>query len=155
VKRRRQQAILDLVRTEALGSQQAITDRLRDRGFDVTQPTVSRDLEELGLVRVRDARGHLRYAPPEAASPAGGLDRLRRVLEEFLVSMDASRNLVVVKTPPGAANTVAQALDAADVDGVIGTVAGDDTILVIAAEGVRGATVQARLQGLAAGEEAQ
>lgn len=155
MKRQRQQAILDLVRSEDLGSQKAITDRLRDRGFDVTQPTVSRDLEELGLVRVRDAGGHLRYAAPGAAVPVGGEERLRRVLEEFLVSMEASRNLVVVKTPPGAANTVAQALDASGVGGVIGTVAGDDTILVVAAEGVRGATVQARLQGLLAGEAAQ
>jgi transcriptional regulator of arginine metabolism len=155
VKRRRQQAILDIVRREALGSQQAIMERLRDRGFEVTQPTVSRDLEELGLVRVRDGRGQMRYAPPDQAVAGGSEEHLRRAIDEFLVSMESSRNLVVLKTPPGAANTLAQALDAAEVEGVIGTVAGDDTILVVAAEGVRGSTVQRRLEALMTGEAVQ
>ncbi len=151
MKRRRQQAILDLIRAEPLGSQAAILARLRVRGFEVTQPTVSRDLEELGLARVRDTSGRLRYAAPQAATAGGGMERLRRVLNEFVLSMDASRNLVVVRTPPGSANTVAQVLDQVGVEGVIGTVAGDDTLLVVAREGVRGATVRARLEALMEG----
>ena len=152
MKRRRQQAILDLVRREPLGSQAAILERLRGQGFDVTQPTVSRDLEELGLVRVRDATGHLRYASPaEAGTNGHGIDRLHRVLAEFVLRLEASRNIVVVRTPPGSANTVAQVIDQVGLEDVIGTVAGDDTILVVTREGVRGSTVVKRLQDLIEG----
>ena len=148
MKRQRQQAILDLVRAEPLSSQVAILERLHQRGFDVTQPTVSRDLDELGLARVRDAQGHLRYSAPEDAAAIGGLDRLRRLLGEFALSMQASGNLVVIHTPPGAANAIAQVLDQVAVEDVIGTVAGDDTILVVAAEGVKGRAVRSRLQAI-------
>lgn len=147
-KRARQQAILELVRGEALGSQREILERLRARGFEVTQPTVSRDVEELGLARMRDDRGRLRYASPQDAAAAVPVERLRRVLREFVLGMEASGNLVVIITPPGAANTVAEALDHAGLDDVIGTVAGDNTILAVAREGVRGRTVRARLQDL-------
>jgi len=148
VKRRRQQAILELVRREPLPSQQAILDRLRELGYEVTQSTVSRDLDELGLARVRDTSGHLRYAAPQEATPVGREEELRHVLEEFVLGIVASGNLVVVRTPPGAANAVAQVLDRVEIDDVIGTVAGDDTILVVAREGVRGRTVQRRLERL-------
>jgi transcriptional regulator of arginine metabolism len=152
VKRRRQQAILDLVRRESLGSQAAIITRLREQGFEVTQPTVSRDLEELGLVRARDDTGHLRYAQPGDASTNGhGIERLRRVLAEYVLGLEASRNIVVVRTPPGSANTVAQVIDQVGLEDVIGTLAGDDTILVVAREGVRGSTVLRRLQELMEG----
>lgn len=156
MKRRRQEAILDLVRREPLPSQAAILERLRARGFDVTQPTVSRDIEELGLARVRDAGGQLRYALPGAATPAGRRERLRRLLAEFVVDMRSSGNLVVLRTPPGAANAVAQGLDEAGLEDVIGTVAGDDTILVVAGEGVPGSRVLRRLRSLGrrASEEA-
>lgn len=148
MKRQRQQAILELVRREPLASQQAILDRLREQGYEVTQPTVSRDLDELGLARVRDAAGHLRYAAPQEAAPVGREEELRHVLQEFALGIVASGNLVVVRTPPGAANAVAQVLDRVEIDDVIGTVAGDDTIIVVAREGVRGRTVQRRLEGL-------
>ena len=152
MKRRRQQAILDLVRKESLGSQGAILDRLREQGFEVTQPTVSRDLEELGLVRARDDRGQLRYVPPgEATTNGHGVERLHRVLAEFVLQLEASRNIVVVRTPPGSANTVAQVIDQVGLEDVIGTVAGDDTILVVTREGVRGTTVLRRLQELVEG----
>jgi transcriptional regulator of arginine metabolism len=152
VKRRRQQAILDLVRRESLGSQAAILERLREQGFEVTQPTVSRDLEELGLVRARDVAGHLRYVPPGEASTNGhGVERLHRVLAEFVLGLEASRNIVVVRTPPGSANTVAQVIDQVGLEDVIGTVAGDDTILVVTREGVRGSSVVQRLEALIEG----
>jgi transcriptional regulator of arginine metabolism len=151
MKRQRQQAILDLVKREPLGSQAAILDRLREQGYEVTQPTVSRDLEELGLVRVRDAEGHLRYASPAEASNGHGPERLHRVLAEYVIGMDASRNIVVVKTPPGSANVVAQVIDQVGLKNVIGTVAGDDTIMVVTREGVRASTVLDRLQELIQG----
>jgi len=148
VKRRRQQAILDLVRRDSLGSQAAILGRLRKQGFEVTQPTVSRDLEELGLVRTRDEKGRLRYAPPAEAGNGHGPERLHRVLAEYVVGLEPSGNLVVVRTPPGSANTVAQAIDQVGLKDVIGTIAGDDTILLVAKEGVSGMTVLRLVQSL-------
>jgi len=152
VKARRQQAIVELIRREPLATQAAILDRLRALGYGVTQSTVSRDLDELGLARIRDTKGRLRYAAPEAAAPVGRADRLRRTLEEFVVGMQASGNMVVIHTPPGAAQAVARSLDEAETDDVIGTVAGDDTILVVAREGVSGQTLLRRLESLAARE---
>lgn len=153
MKRRRQEAILDLVRAEPLSSQAAILARLHDLGFDVTQSTVSRDLDELGLARVRDAEGNLRYTVPAEATPTGRMDRLRQLLDEFLLGMDASGNLAVLRTPPGAANAVARALDEAALDDVLGTIAGDDTILVVPRDGVRGRSIVRRLE-LLTGREA-
>lgn len=155
-KRARQQMILEVVRDEALGSQREILERLRRRGFEVTQPTVSRDIEELGLARIRDEGGRLRYAPPSDLSATVPVERLRLVLDEFVLGMEASGSLLVILTPPGAANTVAEALDHAGVEDVIGTVAGDNTILVVAREGIRGRTIRGRLQFLMdrAGREA-
>ncbi|MGH2691900.1 MAG: arginine repressor, partial [Actinomycetota bacterium] len=148
MKRRRQQAILDLVRRDSLGSQAAILTRLRKQGFQVTQPTVSRDLEELGLVRTRDEKGRLRYAPPAEAGNGHGPERLHRVLTEYVVGLEPSGNLVVVRTPPGSANTVAQVIDQVGLQDVIGTIAGDDTILLVAKEGVSGMTVLRLVQSL-------
>ena len=152
MKARRHRAILDLVGGEPLATQAAILERLRALGFAVTQSTVSRDLDELGLARIRDAGGRLRYAAPEAAAPAGRGERLRRTLEEFVVRMQVSANMVVIHTPPGAAQAVARTLDEAEVESVIGTVAGDDTILVVAEDGVSGRTILRRLESLAARE---
>ena len=148
-KRGRQRALLDLLRREPLGSQQEIRDRLASEGYPATQSTISRDLEELGLVRVRDGDGHLRYADPNDV-PAARSDRhLRGVLTEFVAGVESSGNLVVVWTPPGAANAVAEVLDRAALPGVLATVAGDNTILVVAREGTRSSSVAKRLRDLA------
>lgn len=152
MKQQRQQAILELVRRESLPTQRAIMARLRDRGFDATQPTVSRDLEELGLARVRGSNGELRYAPPDAAGRPRRLAQLVRRLEEFALGMEASGNLVLIRTPPGAANAVAEVLDEVPFDDIAGTVAGDDTILVVAREGIRGRTLIRRLERLMEGQ---
>ena len=89
--------------------------------------------------------------PPGEATNGHGVERLHRVLAEFVLQLEASRNIVVVRTPPGSANTVAQVIDQVGLEDVIGTVAGDDTILVITREGVRGTTVLRRLQELVEG----
>jgi len=148
VKRARQQALSELVRTQPLASQHEIQDHLARLGYEATQSTISRDLEELGLVRIRDAGGHLRYGLPNDAAALGAASRLRTLLSEFLVSVAASGNLVVLKTTPGAANAVADVLDRAGVAGVLGTIAGDDTVLVVAAEGTKGSTLAKRLGDL-------
>jgi transcriptional regulator of arginine metabolism len=145
-KRRRQRALLELVRTAPLSTQHEIQRRLAELGHDATQSTISRDLEELGLVRVRDGEGRLRYTLATEAATAAASGRLKSMLNEYAVSIESSGNLVVIVTPPGAANPLADAMDHVPVDGVVGTVAGDNTILVIAREGVRGSLVAERLR---------
>jgi transcriptional regulator of arginine metabolism len=146
VKRNRQRALLELVGRMPLSSQHEIQEELARGGHDATQSTISRDLEELGLVRVRDPEGRLRYALPTEAVSTAVASRLRMQLAEFGMSIEASGNLVVAVTPPGAANAVAEAIDHAAVEGILGTVAGDNTILIIAKEGVKGKAVSDRLR---------
>jgi transcriptional regulator of arginine metabolism len=148
VKRARQQALMELVRTQPLASQHEMAERLGALGYEATQSTISRDLEELGLVRIRDADGRLRYGQPRETAALGAAARLRTLLSEFLVSVDSSGNLVVLKTTPGAANAVADVLDRSGLPGVIGTIAGDDTVLVVAAEGTKGRTLAKRFSEL-------
>jgi transcriptional regulator of arginine metabolism len=112
-------------------SQEELADRLAQRGLRVAQATLSRDLDELGAVRLRGADGSLVYAlTRSAADPGPG--RLDRVAGELLLSAEASANLVVLRTPPGASNFLASAIDRAGLAEILGTVAGDDTIIVIA-----------------------
>ena len=112
-------------------------------GYEATQATISRDLDELGAVKLRGADGGAGvYVVPEDGSPvrgvAGGTERLTRLLGELLVSTDASANMAVLRTPPGAAHYLASAIDRAALPYVVGTVAGDDTILVVAREPMTG-----------------
>ena len=146
MKGQRQRAILELIGHEALSSQHEIRDRLADLGHQATQSTISRDLEELGLIRVRGPGGSLRYAPPGQAASAAAAGRLRMLVQEFLVSVEGSGNLAIAVTPPGAANALAEAIDQARIDGILGTIAGDNMILLIAREGVKGATIATRLK---------
>jgi transcriptional regulator of arginine metabolism len=119
---------------------------LAGEGIDATQTTVSRDLEELGALKVRLPGGDTAYALPELPShQVAPEDHLRRILGEWVVEAAFSGNLVVLRTPPGSAHVVGSALDRSGFPGVIGTVAGDDTVLVVAAEAAGGAGVAARL----------
>ncbi len=148
MKRARQQALMELVRDRSLASQHEIQERLSELGHRATQSTISRDLEELGLVRIRDGDGRLRYGRPSDTAALGAAARLRALLAEFLISVAASGNLVVLKTTPGAANAVGETLDRAGVEGVLGTIAGDDTLLVVAADGTRGKALARRIEEL-------
>jgi transcriptional regulator of arginine metabolism len=141
----RQGAILRLVQERAVSTQEELAEALRESGIDVVQGTVSRDVAQLGLVKVRDASGRLVYALPGGAD----LDRLSELtsaLRRWAVSLDATANLLVIRTPPGHANALARAIDEARLPDVLGTVAGDDTIMVIAREGVRGAAIERDLR---------
>ncbi len=135
----RRQLILDILGRESVRSQGALLEILSRNGFEVAQATLSRDLDELGAVKVREGRT-LVYAVPgqggdRTARVAPGADevsaRLRRQCEELLVTALVSANLVVVRTPSGAANYLASALDHADEPDILGTIAGDDTIMII------------------------
>jgi transcriptional regulator of arginine metabolism len=133
-RRLREQAILDLIDAEPVSNQDAIVDRLRARGIEATQATVSRDIKRLGLVKTPAASGGYRYAAPAVAprSTQRGRRQLKSACEQFVTKVELGGSLLVLKTLNGRANAVAVALDEYRLDGIVGTIAGDDTILVIA-----------------------
>lgn len=148
---RRRDAIVRVVREEAVRSQEELQRLLAERGFEATQPTLSRDVRELGLVKT--PRG---YALPGA--PAPGLDaerrieRLERVLADSVLSVRVAGSLVVLRTPPAGAHPVAHAIDGADLPDAVGTIAGDDTVFVAAPDAASARTLAARLSTPSAAE---
>ncbi|RDI27523.1 arginine repressor [Lentzea flaviverrucosa] len=153
----RQGRIVEVVSQRAVRSQSELAKLLAAEGIDVTQATLSRDLDELGAVKLRGPDGGAPvYVIPEDGSPVrgvqGGTTRLVRVLGELLVSTDFSGNLAVLRTPPGAAQFLASALDRAALHEVVGTIAGDDTILVVAREPMTGSELADRITALASGD---
>jgi transcriptional regulator of arginine metabolism len=149
----RQARIVELVSREQIRNQSELLALLEAEGIETTQATLSRDLDELGAVKLRGAAGGVPvYVIPDDGSPVrgveGGTGRLARLLSELLVSADASGNLAVLRTPPGAAHYLASAMDRAALHDVVGTIAGDDTLLVVAREPVTGAQLVARLREL-------
>src|SRR5438128_1650750 len=131
----RREEISRIIREEPIHSQDELLAILRKRGFTVTQPTLSRDMKELGLAKTPAgyvAPGDLATVTPIAsfAPRERREERLNQLLRDSVTSAEAAGNLVVIKTPPAAAQPVASALDAADLDGVVGTIGGDDTIFV-------------------------
>lgn len=130
MKARRLSAIRQLVEQEPVHSQEGLRQRLATMGFRVTQATLSRDIKELGLMK-RASDGAYQTAGADPGSPAGAAVALSRALGEFLLSVDAAQQLVVVKTGPGQAQLLGLAIDRARLTDVVGTIAGDDTILVI------------------------
>jgi transcriptional regulator of arginine metabolism len=150
----RQARIVAILSNNPVRSQTELAALLAAEGIDATQATLSRDLEELGAVKLRAADGGAGvYVVPEDGNPvrgvSGGTDRLSRLLGELLVSTDASGNMAVLRTPPGAAHYLASALDRASLPDVVGTIAGDDTILVVAREPLSGAELAAKIESLA------
>ncbi|MEZ5238109.1 MAG: arginine repressor [Microthrixaceae bacterium] len=148
-KAQRQHRIGEILAREQVSSQAELVELLAELGMGVNQATVSRDLEELGAIKVRVPGGESVYAIPELPrSQLAPEDHLRRVLSDWVVETDRSGDLVVVRTPPGSAHVVASAMDRNGLEDVLGTVAGDDTILVVARPG-RGSSVEERLVELA------
>ncbi|HEY3737463.1 MAG TPA: arginine repressor [Jatrophihabitans sp.] len=149
--------IVEILNAQQLRSQAELAEALRNAGFKVTQATLSRDLEELGAVKLRTPDGGLPvYVVPEDGTPlasraadADPPQRLARLLGELLISADNSANLVVLRTPPGASNFLASAIDRAGLLEVLGTVAGDDTILMIARDPKGGDALVKRFLALA------
>lgn len=131
--RERDRRILDLVARRPIRTQAELVEVLRAAGISVTQATVSRDIKRLGLVKIPGPQGAYRYQPPPAGRPPiGDVEvRLRRTMGEFVTAIDSGSGLVVVKTTTGSANAVAEAIDEAEWPEVVGTVAGDNTILVV------------------------
>jgi transcriptional regulator of arginine metabolism len=142
---RRRTEILRLVRGGAVRSQSELRALLRGRGFDVAQPTLSRDLRELGLART--PTGYAAPSEPAAfMSPARRSDALDRVLASMVLSVQVAGALVIVKTPPAGAHPVARAIDEGGIDGVAGTIAGDDTVFVAAPDAGIARRIERRLR---------
>jgi transcriptional regulator of arginine metabolism len=148
-KTRRQTVILELIDHHQITSQEALQQRLRSRGIDATQATISRDLKELGLVK---RAGDGAYARPgtESANLETALVNLERIAARSLVRATRVEQLVVLRTPPGEAQHLALAIDKAALHGVVGTIAGDDTVLVIAAGPSQAAAFVQRLEAMTA-----
>jgi transcriptional regulator of arginine metabolism len=152
----RRERILELIATGAFRSQVELTELLITEGFLVTQATVSRDLDDLGAIKVRNESGLLAYAITTNQSHGEDpLSRVARMAQDLLVSAESSANLVVLRTPPGGSQLLASALDRAILAGVLpemlGTVAGDDTVLVITRAGDGGQSAAVQILKLAEG----
>lgn len=154
----RHRRIVELLETRRVRSQSELGQLLAGDGVAVTQTTLSRDLDALGAVKIRDGSGDLAYAVPAEGgdtrprlAPVNGEvgARLGRLAAELLVSADSSANLVVLRTPPGAAQLLASAIDRSGSADVLGSIAGDDTVLLVSREPDGGAVVAARLLRLA------
>ena len=149
-KARRQHVVTTLLESHAVTNQVQLVELLEGEGITATQATVSRDLDDLGAIKVRVLGGDTVYAIPE--HPVDRIapgDHLRRVLSDWVADVGSSGNIVLLRTPPGSAHVVASALDRAGIPEMLGTVAGDDSLIVVAAEGVGGEKLENRLRELA------
>lgn len=144
--------IREIVRRESIPTQADLARALRREGIEVTQATISRDIKRLGLIKVLDGSGRYRYALPETAGsdsrPISTGQRLQSVFDEFVVGIDNALDLILVKTEPGGAQPVAAAIDDMRWSDVAGTIAGEDTVLVIPSTRRVGPTVLKRLRAL-------
>ncbi len=149
LKVQRQQAIAELIRSKSLASQEELAEQLAALGYAVTQATISRDLEQIGALKVRRG-GALSYALPEQVN-APPAPRLSIVFREWVRSIDLAANLVVIKTPPGSAHLVGVVLDATPFEEIVGTICGDDTIFVACRGAGDAEALATRLRATAAG----
>jgi transcriptional regulator of arginine metabolism len=146
---RRLRALADLIRAGGLASQEDATARLRALGFAITQATVSRDLEQLGALKIKRG-GVLSYALPDQIGVTDwSAERLERILKEWVVSIEAAGQLIVIRTPPGSAHLVASAIDHASLPEIAGTVSGDDTMFVAVRDGAQLHTMLHRFERMA------
>jgi transcriptional regulator of arginine metabolism len=132
MKNRRHKEILEIITQYNIGTQTELANLLRVRNFQITQATVSRDIKELGLVKSTDINGNHKYVLPIGSSNGRKLTRLERVIMDTVTEVESTENLVLVKTLPGSANLLASLLDHSGWQEMMGTIAGDDTVLIIA-----------------------
>lgn len=130
MKSMRHTAILRIISEQEIETQDDLIAKLKENGFDVTQATVSRDIKQLGLVKTTDGEGKYRYSAPHPSS-SGSDSKFKNILSEAIISSESAENMVVVKTYSGMANAAAAAIDALASDRILGSIAGDDTILIV------------------------
>ncbi len=144
-RRERQGALLRLIGERPISTQEELAAALHEQGFDIVQTTVSRDIHELGLVKVRAPNGRLVYALPGTTPDRDRLRKFAAAMRRWALSVESSGNIVLVTTPAGYASALAQAVDQAAHPHVLGTVAGNNTIIIVAREGVSGAELRNEL----------
>ena len=152
VKEQRHRAIVELIRNQPLASQEELAERLAGQGFAVTQATISRDLEQLGAVKVR-RDGRLGYALPDQIANTPVASGLAAVLRDWVRTIAVAGNLVVLKTPPGSAHLIGVALDEAALPDVVGTICGDDTVFVAIRDAAVAPSLADKLQALRSGRK--
>jgi transcriptional regulator of arginine metabolism len=145
-KNQRQRTIADLIRGQRLSNQEELADRLAGLGYAVTQATISRDLDQIGAVKVRRS-GQVSYALPDQVQGTAG-PRLAAVFRDWVRSIDTAANLVVIKTPPGSAHLVGVVLDQSEMTEIVGTICGDDTIFVACRDGQSADNLAAKLRSV-------
>lgn len=131
MKTKRQKKIIEIIENSAIATQEELAIRLEKAGYEVTQATVSRDIKELGLIKIPVGNNTYKYGITGETATPHNEDRLRRMLRELVVGVNYSENIIVLKTYPGNAQSVASFIDGAKWSEVIGSVAGDDTILLV------------------------
>lgn len=135
MKAQRQAKIVEIISNANVETQEQLLQALTDQGFSSTQATISRDIKELRIVKELTSLGTYRYCVPEKDAPPAISDRLNNIFRECVISVDYAENLVVIHTLPGMANAAASALDAMRSGAVLGTLAGDDTVVIVMREG--------------------
>lgn len=148
MKTNRLQMIITIIKEQAISTQEELGEALKARSVLVTQATLSRDIKELGLVKVPTLEGHYRYSLPQDRTPGDLMRRAQRMLEDAVVSIDSAENIIVIKTMSGTAQGVAAAFDDLEWPEVVGTVAGDNTIIVVVRSRAQVEEVLIRLQEL-------
>ena len=131
MKFQRQAAIIDLISNHEIDTQEELTARLREMGFHSTQATISRDIKELRLIKIASSNGGYKYSIAESEQDSGFVPRVRNIFRECVIKVDVAQNLVVIKTITGMANAAAFALDTMKISEIVGTIAGDDNVLII------------------------
>ena len=148
LKDRRQKAMADLIREHVFANQEEVAVRLTALGFEVTQATVSRDIDQIGALKVR-RNGRIGYALPDQLTPAATPSRLASVLRDWVRSIDVAATIVVLKTPPGSAHLFGFALDEAAPEEMVGNISGDDTIFAACRSAVDAEALAAKLKEMA------
>ncbi len=149
IKNRRHKLIREIIEQKNIETQCQLTDELRSHGFNVTQATVSRDIKEMGLIKTASSESAFRYSFPAGMMAGNAFDRTKRMLRDNLIKAEVSNNIIVVKTLPGMAQGVAFCLDSLGWKEIIGSVAGDDNIILVMREGEDGAKLAENIINLA------
>lgn len=148
MKSKRHLKIINIIKDEDIRTQEELVARLHKAGIDVTQATISRDIKRLGLIKIPDGRGGYKYSLPSEGSKGDIQSWLKKMFQDFVLELDYSENLIVIRTLPGTAMGLASAIDNAEWNEIIGSVAGDDTILLIIKPKEITDEVYEKLQGL-------
>ena len=148
MKAERQDAIRNILNEQEIQTQEELAEALRKRGFSVTQATVSRDIREMRLIKLSRSTGGYQYGLQEGNTDLGSNERMIRMLRECMLSVESAGQMIVIKTLSGSANTAAEALDSMDMPDILGSIAGDNTIFLVARAEERAVLIAERIRNL-------